>query len=142
MNVDFQLPGPTVTLFGERDDLNRALGVEFERRGCSTHLVTTTVGWLSSTTHAVIRVGTPPGDRAMDGLVESDVPTAHVVAVCETEPQAGEATRIHDLLDRSASRNGASLICHGQLDVEISAVGDLAFAIADQIFEPSQLARG
>jgi hypothetical protein len=141
MSEYLQLPGPAITLFGERDELDRALGMEFERRGCSTHLVTTSMGWLSSTTHAVIRVGTPPGDRAMDGLVNSELPTPHVVAVCQTQPDAAEATRIKSLLDQSHSRHGASLICHGPLDVEISAVGELATAIADQIFEASQLAR-
>jgi hypothetical protein len=137
------LSGPTVTMFGDRDALDNALSDELGRRGRSTHSVTTPVGWLTSTTHAVVRLDTPSGDDAMRDLMTRDLPPTHIVAVCETPHEA--SARIDDACRRCGDRHEVSLIWHAAFEVELTdppadteehPVSDprrLAATIADEI---------
>lgn len=144
MTADLQLEGPTVTLFGIRDELDQALGVELARRGCSTHIITASMGWLASTTHAVIRLGTPTGDQAMHGLAASSAPATHAVAVCETTSDAAAADRIRTAWAQSSENHRTSLIWHDSLDalhtsLDRTSLDELVSTIADEIFEPTGL---
>ncbi|MFI5429419.1 hypothetical protein [Aeromicrobium sp. UC242_57] len=117
MSTGLHLPGPAVTLFGDRDDLDQALGDELARRGCSTHIITTSLGWLDSTTHAVIRLGTPTGDKAMEALATTDTPAAHLVGVCQSTTDDAEAEHIRAAWAASSEHHVASLIWHEPVDL-------------------------
>lgn len=137
--TDLQLQGPTVTLFGVRDELDQALGDELARRGCSTHIITTSMGWLTSTTHAVIRLGTPTGDQAMYDLAASSAPATHAVAVCEACADPAAADRIRSTWAAHSENHRTSLIWHDSFDPLRTSLDQLASTIADEIFEPSGL---
>ena len=151
MTGDLDLNGPTVTIFGDRDALDDALSDELGRRGRSTHSVTTPVGWLTSTTHAVVRLDTLSGDDAMRDLLTRDIPPAHIVAVCETPHEA--SNRIDDLCRRCGDHHEVSLIWHAAFEITLTdpptdsdqAVSNprrLAEAIADEIERQRQHTSG
>jgi len=139
MTSDLHLSGPTVTLFGQRDALDEALSDELGRRGCSTHVVTTPMGWLGSVGHAVVRLDTPTGDQALTDLSLRNAPAAHIVAVCENT--VGEATsmRLEQLCRQCSQHHDLSLIWHAPLALGLDDApdgvvpGDLAVTIADEI---------
>lgn len=142
MTDDLQLDGPTVTMFGERDALDTAVSDELGRRGYSTHTVTTAVGWLGSVTHAVIRLDTAVGQRAIGDLMAREAPSAHVVAVCTTPPDDAASARLDELCRRCGEHHDVSLVWHAPLEVGLDAAVDpsvapipaeLAVAIADEI---------
>lgn len=145
MSHDLHLSGPTVTVFGRRDALGEAIDDELGRRGCSTHVVTTPLGWLSSTTSAVVRLGTPSGERALLDLASHDAPATHVVAVCEKTQDAATTARLSELCRRSSERHDVSLIWHAPLELQLeslldglgpqdtAAPDDLAVTIADEV---------
>lgn len=139
MRPNVQLQGPTVTLFGDRDELDRAIGDELARRGCSTHIITVTMGWLPSTSHAVFRLGTQTGDRAMLDLAATTAETTRIVAVCEQGPDAARVQQITATWSANSHRHPASLIWHEPFDPLRSKVPALASQIADEIFSPATL---
>lgn len=133
-----------MTLFGIRDELDQALGAELARRGCSTHIITASMGWLASTTHAVIRLGTPTGDQALHGLAASEAPATHAVAVCETTADPADADRIRSAWAESSGKHRTSFIWHDSFDalrtsLDRTSLDELASTIADEIFEPTGL---
>jgi hypothetical protein len=141
---DLQLHGPTITVFGDRDALDAALSDELSRRGRSTHTVTTPLGWLASVTHAVVRLDTAPGERALQDLALRDVPATHVVAVCETPLDDATSARFDELCRQCGDHHEVSVIWHGPLEVHADALtqatpravleaGELASTIADEI---------
>jgi hypothetical protein len=143
MTNDLHLHGPTVTLFGDRDALDTAVSDELSRRGRSTHTVTTPVGWLSSVTHAVIRLDTTAGERAIQDLASRDVPATHVVAVCQTPRDAATSARLDELCRTCGEHHEISLIWHAPFDAGLHTVAalaavttvpaELAVTIADEI---------
>ncbi|MGA8988127.1 hypothetical protein, partial [Aeromicrobium sp.] len=140
MNDETDLAGTTVTLFGDRDQLEDALSLELARRGCSTHSVTTQTGWLRSATHAVLRLDTPSGAAALAQLAETDQPRSHVVAVCSEKSDQNHTRRIVDLCRACGVRHDVSLIWHlapatkAVRDVRSSNPTDaLAAAISDEV---------
>jgi hypothetical protein len=137
---DLDLSGPTVTLFGNLDPLGEALTDELTLRGFSTHAVTTSMGWMGSVTRAVIRLDTPAGQQAFADLTSGrDVPSAQVVAVCETTEDAGAAARMDELCRRCGDDHVVSLIWHPSLEPRLGdegpqlAPGVLAASIADEV---------
>ena len=140
MITDLHLAGPTVTLFGNRDDLDAALGDELGRRGCSTHAVTTPMGWLTSVTHAVVRLDTRAGERAMSDLMSRQIPAIHVVAVCATPDDQVAADTLDDLCRLCGDSHDVSVIWHAPfglptrgLDGTLVRASELAASIADEI---------
>jgi hypothetical protein len=140
MATDLHLSGPTVTMFGNRDALDAALSDELGRRGCSTHSVTTPVGWLTSITNAVVRLDTETGEHAMADLTSRDVPATHVVAVCATSDDELVAARLDELGRQCGDHHDVSMIWHAPLglpsdglDGAILRASDLAASIADEI---------
>ncbi len=140
MSTDLHLSGPTVTIFGNRDALDTALGDELGRRGCATHAVTTPVGWLTSTTNAVIRLDTEAGEHAMADLTSRDIPATHVIAVCATSDDQVSAARLDELCRQCGDHHDVSVIWHSPfglptegLDGAILRASDLATTIADEI---------
>jgi len=139
MTSDLHLSGPTVTLFGDRDVLDEALSEELGRRGCSTHAVTIPTGWFSSVSHAVIRLDTPSGERALEDLASSDHPATHVVAVGETPADPATTARFDELCRQCSDHHDVSVIWHGPFDLGLDAAGaevvpgELATTIADEI---------
>lgn len=138
------MSGPTVTLFGELDVLGEALSDELSYRGLSTHAVTTPMGWISSVQHAVVRLGTPVGERAFATLATGETPAAHVVAVCETSPDDATTARLEALCRDAGRHHAVSLMWHPPLEQRLDdlvtelAPRDVAVAIADEV---AQLAR-
>lgn len=144
MTSEIDVQGPTVTLFGARDALDTALSDELGRRGCSTHTVTTPVGWLTSVTQAVIRLDTASGESALHDLMAERRPPAHVVAVCQTSDEATSA-RLDALCRACGDSHEISLIWHPPFHVTLDdltvdptlepvlAPGELAATIADEI---------
>lgn len=126
--------GPAVTLFGNRDELDQALGREFERRGCSTHLITVTMGWLRSTTHAVLRLGTSTGDQALRDLVTADATSAHVVAVCERNNDAQRTIDVEAAWNEHRGQHEGAVLWY---DPDDDALDETARRIADQVFDPA-----
>lgn len=140
MITDLHLAGPTVTLFGNRDALDSALSDELGRRGCSTHTVTTPMGWLRSVTHAVVRLDTRTGEQAMSDLTSREIPATHVIAVCVTSDDRVAAARFDDLCRLCGDHHDVSMIWHapfglpsGGLDGTLVRATELASSIADEI---------
>lgn len=142
MTTDLHLSGPTVTLFGNRDALDDALSDELGRRGCSTHVVTTPMGWLTSVTNAVVRLDTASGERAMADLTASefDTPASHVVAVCATSDDELVVARLDELCRKCGDQHDVSMIWHAPfglpsegLEGAVLRASDLAATIADEI---------
>lgn len=145
MTSDLQMNTPTVTLFGDRDALDEAISDELGRRGRSTHSVTTPVGWLRSATHAVIRLDTAAGERALRDLATHDVPATQVVAVCETPLDDATSARLDELCRQCGQHHEISLIWHPPFEVRLTeegevpavqpglAPGELAVTIADEL---------
>lgn len=140
MSYDVDMSGPTVTLFGQLDALGEALSDELSHRGLSTHAVTTPMGWIDSVAHAVVRLGSPVGERAFEALAAGGTPTTHVVAVCETRRDDTTAARFEGMCRRAGEHHAVSLMWHPPLDeLRLDDVGpglaprDLAVAIADEI---------
>ena len=141
MTGDLDLQSPTVTLFGVHDALDSALSDELARRGRSTHSVSTPVGWLSSSTQAVVRLDTLSGDLAMRDLLARDIAPSHVVAVCEEPSDSATSSRIEELCRRGGAQHEISLLWHapfvipplGSVDGSAPTPADLASAIADEV---------
>ncbi len=145
MKAELQLSGPTVTLFGDHDALDAALSEELGRRGCSTHAITTPVGWLDSVSHAVVRLDTLIGQNAMNALATRDAPATHVVAVCCTPTDDETSARLDELCRSCADRHDVSLIWHPPFDIRLGESAhdplstvtlvpdDLAATIADEV---------
>ncbi|MET0821527.1 MAG: hypothetical protein ABWY58_11215 [Aeromicrobium sp.] len=140
MIADLHLAGPTVTLFGSRDALDAALSDELGRRGCSTHSVTTPMGWLTSVTHAVVRLDTRAGEQALSDLTSRQIPAAHVVAVCATSDDEVAHARLDSLCRQCGDSHDVSMIWHapfglptGGLDGALVRASELASSIVDHI---------
>lgn len=140
MITDLHLAGPTVTLFGNRDALDAALSDELGRRGCSTHSVTTPMGWLTSVTHAIVRLDTRAGEQAMSDLTSREIPATHVIAVCVTSDDEVAAARLDHLCRQCGDSHDVSMIWHapfdlpaGGLDGALVRASELASSIIDHI---------
>ncbi|MFC5676871.1 hypothetical protein [Aeromicrobium endophyticum] len=140
MTTDLHLAGPTVTLFGDRDALGAAISDELGRRGCSTHSVTTPMGWLASVTHAIVRLDTRAGEQALSDLTSREMPATHVVAVCATSDDELAAARLDHLCRQCGDSHDVSMIWHapfglptGSLDGAMVRASELASSIADHI---------
>lgn len=145
MTADLHLGGPTVTVFGDRDALGEALAYELDRRGCNTHAVTIALGWLESTTNAVVRLDTTAGEQAFRDLARLDSPAAHVVAVCEKPADAAMSDRLIELCRQCGDKHDVSLIWHAPMEPRMESVlgepgvqpapapRDLALTIADEV---------
>jgi hypothetical protein len=140
MTTDLHLSGPTVTMFGTRDALASALSDELGRRGCSTHVVTTPMGWLTSVTHAILRLDTAPGERAMADLTSRSLPATHIIAVCVTSDDQAVTARLDDICRQCGADHDVSMIWHApfglpsaRLDGVATRASELAASIADEI---------
>lgn len=141
MTSDLHLAGPTVTLFGDHDSLDAALSTELGRRGCSTHTVTTPTGWLTSASHAIVRLDSQAGRRAIEDLAACHSPAAHVVVVRETSTDEATTTRFDDLCRTSSEHHDVSVISHAPMpaqtadpaDESSSLPAELAATVADEI---------
>ncbi|MCL3817271.1 hypothetical protein [Aeromicrobium wangtongii] len=139
MSNDMDMSGPTVTLFGDLDVLGAAVSDELSYRGLSTHAVTTPMGWINSVRHAIVRLGTPIGERAFETLAEGGTPLARVVAVCETSRDDAATARTEALCRQAAEHHAVSLIWHPPLELRLGDIGpelaprDLAVTIADEV---------
>lgn len=137
------LDGATVTVFGDRDVLGRAINDELGRRGCNTHHVPVATGWLRSATHAVVRVDSRSGAEALRQLAARDHPRSHVVAVCAATSDAVDHDRVDELCRACGVAHDISLIWHEPFDHSVTPGDDpirrttpshgLAAAIADEV---------
>lgn len=147
MGDSLDLAGTTVTLFGEAEPIDHALSDELGRRGCTTHYVTVPTGWLSSVSHAIVRLDTPSGVLALKQLADSDQPPAHVVAVCAQQTDASVSDRFSELCRVCDAVHDVSLIWHaplgpttaGEVDLFPSEptvpAPDVAALVADEVLE-------
>ncbi len=138
MATDLHLAGPTVTVFGDRDFLDAALSEELGRRGCSTHTVTTETGWLASASHAIVRIDSRAGTRAIEDLAHHEFPAAHIIVVLETSDDAQEAHHLEGLCRECGEHHNVSVIRHAPLvdPADVTSApdpADLAAAIVDEI---------
>ena len=115
--------GTTVTLFGDSDPLDRALGTQLERRGCRTHFVSVPTGWIRSATHADMRLDTAAGAEALKELSRTPQPYSHVIAVCPETVDPSESDRVRDMCRACGMHHDVSLIWHPPLDHEVTAIG-------------------
>ncbi len=127
---ELELDGTTVTVFGNSDPLDRALNDELGRRGCNTHHVPVTTGWLRSASHAVVRVDSRSGATALQQLAERDVPRTHVVAVCSRSIDPADRDRVSALCRACGLSHDVSLIWH-----EPDPPRELAETIADEVVQ-------
>ncbi|MCD9199520.1 hypothetical protein [Aeromicrobium wangtongii] len=138
-DLDMDMSGPTVTLFGDLDALGGAVSDELSYRGLSTHAVTTPMGWINSVQHAVVRLGTPIGERAFEALAAGGTPPAHVVAVCERSRDDVSTARREKLCRQAGEHHTVTLIWHPPLELRLGDIGpdlaprELAVAIADEV---------
>lgn len=141
MANDLHLSGPTVTLFGDHDVLTEALSRELGRRGCNTHAVSIPVGWLSTASHAVVRLDTPTGAQAMRDLADTPAaPTTHVVAVCKATTDFATSEGLRELCRQCGAHHDVSLIWHSAYESEADVypsdaitAQELAATIADEV---------
>ena len=131
MTPGLSLEGTTITLFGNREEIDFALAEELERRGWSTHTVTSLTGWLPSSTHAVLRADTEAGRIALQQLSDGDQPPAHVVAVCERGEDDVATRLVHDLCETCGDEHDMSLIWHAPLGQD--DVVALGASIVDEV---------
>lgn len=136
MSSDLDLSGTTVTLFGSSDALDHALSNELGRRGCNTHFVSVPMGWLTSATHAVIRLDTRAGAEALEQLAATEQPTSHVIAICPQETEAATRDRLDELCRECGQHHDVSLIWHPPLDAAMPDA--LASSIADEMADHLQ----
>lgn len=129
----------TVTLFGDNDEIDRALSAELGRRGCRTHAVSVDTGWLKSAANVICRLDTVAGKRALEGLVGRDRPPATVIAVCQRPVSAYESRRIHDMCEECGRHHDVSLIWHSAVDDAMDAdrppLEHLAVSVVDEVSE-------
>lgn len=134
----------TITVFGDNNTLDHALGTELDRLGCRMHFVSVPTGWLRSAAHAVVRVDTAAGADALRELVETSQPRSHVVAVCPVMDDGADAERVRELCRACGLHHEVSLIWHPQLDAgrvdssdatidAKSAATALAASVADEM---------
>ncbi|MCW2840809.1 MAG: hypothetical protein JWR55_2292 [Aeromicrobium sp.] len=145
MSTDLHTGAPTVTLYGDRGELDSALSDELGRRGNTIHRITTPIGWLRSGTHAVIRIDTPAGEHALVQLASQDLPATHVVAVSETPLDDAESTRLGDLCRQCGDHHEVFLIWHPPFVIDVNEAmtlpglrsvqspGNLASTVADEV---------
>ena len=139
--------GTTVTLFGDSDSLDHALGTQLERRGCRTHYVSVPTGWLRSSTHAVMRLDTAAGAEALKELSVTDQPYSHVIAVCPESVDSSESDRVRDMCRACGMHHDVSLIWHPPLDADVTtspgvqtesvATTALAAQVVDEVMRTS-----
>ncbi|GAA3520852.1 hypothetical protein GCM10022234_15830 [Aeromicrobium panaciterrae] len=126
----------TVTLFGDNDEIDRALSAELGRRGCRTHAVSVDTGWLTSAANVICRLDTVAGKRALEGLVGRVRPPATVIAMCERPVSAYESRRIHDMCEECGRHHDVSLIWHSAVDAtDRPPLKHLAVSVADEVSE-------
>lgn len=145
MSNDLLMDRPLVTVFGDHDALDAALNDELDRRGRAIHSVTTPLGWLSSVTHAVLRVNSATGVEALRDLASRDAPPTQVVAVCETGVDEALFEQVAELCRRCGEHHAITLIWHAPLELKVDDVYDpcgpagvsnpleLAISIADEV---------
>jgi hypothetical protein len=135
-----------ITLFGDNEPLDRALSEELGRRGSRTHTVSVATGWLSSVTHAIVRLDTAAGAVALRELTTGEHPPAHVVATCEKPEDSLTSDRLSELCRRCGDHHDVALIWHphlppepprGQRDAPARdlSTGILASTVADAVQE-------
>lgn len=146
MDHALDLSGTAVTVYGGNDPLDHALGVELGRRGCTTHHVSVVTGWLHSATHAIIRPDTASGVKAMQQLVEREVPPVHLIALRSESTDPAQSARVDDLCRACGSKHHLSVIWHRSLEAAMPTDGRaalpepvdttaLAAAVADDLVE-------
>lgn len=123
MNVTTGPAGPTVTVFGDNDALDHALGAQLERLGCKTHFVSVPTGWLRSAAHAVVRLDTEAGADALKQLADTPEPRSHVIAVCPELTDRAESDRLHEICRGCGQHHHVSLIWHPRLDADMTTFG-------------------
>jgi hypothetical protein len=116
-------PGSTVTVFGDNDSLDHALGTQLERLGWKTHFVSVSTGWLRSAAHAVMRLDTVAGADALKELVETPQPRSHIIAVCPELDDMAESERLRDMCRACGMHHDVSLIWHPPLDPGLTVFG-------------------
>lgn len=147
MTSELHRDRPLVTVFGDHDALDMALNDELDRRGRSTHTISTPLGWLVSVTHAVIRINSQTGLQALQDLASRDVPAAQVVAVCEASTDDDFSAQVDELCRRCGEHHDVSLIWHDPFALRVAdahdpriggptlSPGELAVTIADEVWQ-------
>lgn len=107
-----------ITLFGANDVLDHALTNELRRRGRRTHTVSVATGWLTSATHAIVRLDTASGAIALRELTARKHPPAQVVAMCEKPLDTQDTERLKKMCQRCGQHHDVSLIWHPPLEPE------------------------
>jgi hypothetical protein len=132
----------TVTVFGDNDALDHALGDQLGLRGCRTHFVSVPTGWLRSAVHAVMRLDTAAGVAALEQLADTRQPRSHVIAVCPEPSDAAAADRLREMCRTCGRHHDLSLIWHPPLspagvpaDKTAATADALAATVADEMVE-------
>lgn len=131
----------TVTIFGDHDAVDRALGEEFGRRGWSTHSVTVPTGWLRSAPIAIVRPNSHSGASALKQLATApSQPPARVVALCPEPVDPLMAERLDVLCRQGGSRHNVTLIWHPRVpsddpggETSLIRPSELASVVADEV---------
>lgn len=127
----------TITMYGDNDRVDHALGRELERRGCRTHAVSVDMGWLRSAENVICRLDTLAGQRALEGLAGRDHPHATVVAVCERPTDEYSYNRLRDMCEECGRKHDVSLIWHSSVDEpsvnDRPPLEQLAVSVVDEV---------
>lgn len=144
--------GTTVTLFGDGDQLDRALSEQLNQRGVKTHSVSVPTGWLRSATHAIMRLDTDAGADALQALVKTKEPRSHVIAVGLEPTDPSESDRVREMCRSCGMHHDVSLIWHPPLTDRaapqgvtapgiVVATNTLAATVADEVVEHASVGR-
>jgi len=123
-----------ITLFGDNDPLDHALTEELARRGRRTHSISVATGWITTASHAIVRLDTASGAVALHELTARKHPPAHVIAMCEKPSETQASERLSEMCRRCGQHHDVSLIWHPRVAQQLPA-SDLAVTVADAVEE-------
>ena len=101
-----------VTIFGDGQEMDRALAAVFDTYGSSTHVVTTNTGWLATSDLVVARLDTPAGAWALRDLVQQDVRSSRVVCTCQDPGSDATVDDLAAVCSQCGEKHHVTLLWH------------------------------
>lgn len=113
-----------VTIFGDGQEMDRALAAVFDRYGSSTHIVTTNTGWLATSDLVVARLDTPAGAVALRDLAQQDVHSSRIVCTCQAPGSDARAEDLAAVCAQCGEQHHVTLLWHPPVATSLADGGD------------------
>ncbi|MDQ3155248.1 MAG: hypothetical protein M3Q98_00750 [Actinomycetota bacterium] len=105
-----------VTIFGDGQEMDRALAAVFDSHGSSTHLVTTATGWLTSSDLVVARLDTQAGVEALRDLAQQDVRSSRIVCTCQEPESVAAVEDLAAVCSQCGEQHHVTLLWHPPIE--------------------------